>query len=110
MSEPVSAAIVAIATLAGAGASIYNEDRNRKLQHQAQDKQEEAAKKQLAAEEEAQNKANRNEANIEGLLDLPDSTGALGSGTNLTGADGVQTDSSLLGKGSTLSKSSTLGS
>ncbi len=102
------AAVVASAVI-GAATSIYNEDRNRKLQHQAQDKQEAAAKKQLAAEEEAQNKVNQNEANIEGLLDLPDSTGALGTGTNLTGAGGAETDSSMLGKGATLSKSSTLG-
>ena len=105
----VEAAVIG-AALIGAATAAYNEDRSRKAQHQAQDKQEEAAKKQLDSEEEAQNRANRNEANIEGLLDLPDSTGALGSGTSLTGADGVQTDSSLLGKGSTLSKSTTLGS
>lgn len=106
-----AAAWTAVAMAAiGSAVNVANEEKNRKLQHQAQDKQEEAAKKQLASEEEAQNRANRNEANIEGLLDLPDSTGALGSGTSLTGADGVQTDSSLLGKGSTLSKSTTLGS
>ncbi len=106
MTGAVTAAVCATVI---AGTSIYNEDRSRKRQHQAQDKQEAAAKKQLAAEEEAQNKANQNEANIEGLLDMPDTSGALGSGTSLTGADGAETDLSTLGKGASLGKGSTLG-
>lgn len=104
------AAVAVIASAAiGAAVSIYNEDRSRKLQHQAQDKQEAAAKKQLAAEEEAQNKANQREADIEGLLDMPDTSGALGSGTSLTGADGVELDRSTLGKGASLGNGSSLG-
>ena len=104
----VVTAIVASAAI-GAGVNIYNEDRSRKRQHEAQDKQEAAAKKQLAAEEEAQNKANQREADIEGLLDMPDTSGALGSGTSLTGADGVELDRSTLGKGASLGNGSTLG-
>ena len=104
----VAAAIIAAAAI-GAGTAIYNEDRSRKRQHEAQDKQEAAAKKQLAAEEEAQNKANQREADIEGLLDMPDTSGALGSGTSLTGADGVELDRSTLGKGASLGNGSSLG-
>lgn len=99
----------AVCTTVFAGTQIYNEDRSRKRQHEAQDKQEAAAKKQLAAEEEAQNKANQREADIEGLLDMPDTSGALGSGTALTGADGVELDRSTLGKGASLGNGSTLG-
>lgn len=106
----VAAAWAAVAAMAaGSAVSIYNEDRSRKRQHEAQDKQEAAAKKQLAAEEEAQNKANQREADIEGLLDMPDTSGALGSGTSLTGADGVELDRSTLGKGASLGNGSTLG-
>lgn len=85
-----------------AGVSIYNEDRARKRQHQAADKQEAAAKRQLAAESEAQNRANGRNADIEGLLEAADNSGALGGGTNLTGAGGAAVDKDLLGKGSKL--------
>lgn len=87
----------------GTGVSLYNEDRARKRQHQAADKQEKAAKRQLAAESEAQNKANGRNADIEGLLEAGDNSGALGGGTtNLTGAGGAAVDKNLLGKGSKL--------
>lgn len=95
------AAVAAVA--AGTAASVYNEDRARKRQHQAADKQEAAAKKQLAAESEAQNKVNGRNADIEGLLEAGDNSGALGGGTtNLTGAGGAAVDKNLLGKGSKL--------
>lgn len=99
----VAAAWAAVAAMvAGTAASVYNEDRARKRQHQAADKQEAAAKKQLAAESEAQNKANGRNADIEGLLEAADNSGALGGGTNLTGAGGAAVDKDLLGKGSKL--------
>lgn len=100
----VAAAWTAVAAMAaGTAASIYNEDRSRKRQHQAADKQEKAAKRQLAAESEAQNRANARNADIEGLLDAGDNSGALGGGTtNLTGAGGASVDKNLLGKGSKL--------
>lgn len=95
------AAVAAVA--AGTAASVYNEDRARKRQHQAADKQEKAAKRQLAAESEAQNRANARNADIEGLLEAGDHSGALGGGTtNLTGAGGASVDKNLLGKGSKL--------
>lgn len=104
MSGGATAAWAAVAAVAvGTAASIYNEDRSRKRQHQAADKQEKAAKRQLAAESEAQNKANGRNADIEGLLEAGDNSGALGGGTtNLTGAGGVAVDKNLLGKGSKL--------
>lgn len=99
----VAAAWAAVAAMAaGTAASVYNEDRARKRQHQAADKQEAAAEKQLAAESEAQNKANGRNADIEGLLEAADNSGALGGGTNLTGAGGAAVDKDLLGKGSKL--------
>ena len=98
-----AAAWAAVAAMAaGTAASVYNEDRARKRQHQAADKQEAAAEKQLAAESEAQNKANGRNADIEGLLEAADNSGALGGGTNLTGAGGAAVDKDLLGKGSKL--------
>lgn len=100
----VAAAWAAVAAMAaGTAASIYNEDKSRKRQHQAADKQEKAAQRQLAAESEAQNKANGRNADIEGLLEAGDNSGALGGGTtNLTGAGGAAVDKNLLGKGSKL--------
>lgn len=100
----VAAAWAAVAAMAvGTAASVYNEDRSRKRQHQAADQQEKAAKRQLAAESEAQNRANARNADIEGLLDAGDNSGALGGGTtNLTGAGGAAVDKNLLGKGSKL--------
>ena len=104
MTGAVAAAWTAVAAMAaGTAASIYNEDRARKRQHQAADKQEAAAKRQLAAESEAQNRANARNADIEGLLEAGDNSGALGGGTtNLTGAGGAAVDNNLLGKGSKL--------
>ena len=99
----VAAAWAAVAAMvAGTAASVYNEDRARKRQHQAADRQEAAAKRQLAAESEAQNRANGRNADIEGLLEAADNSGALGGGTNLTGAGGAAVDKDLLGKGSKL--------
>ncbi len=92
MSGGATAAWAAVAAVAvGTAASIYNEDRARKRQHQAADKS------------EAQNRANARNADIEGLLEAGDNSGALGGGTtNLTGAGGAAVDKNLLGKGSKL--------
>lgn len=104
MTGAVAAAWAGVAAVAvGTAASVYNEDRARKRQHQAADQQEKAARRQLAAESEAQNRANARNADIEGLLDAGDNSGALGGGTtNLTGAGGASVDKNLLGKGSKL--------
>lgn len=103
MSGGTAAAWAAAAAVAAATAtSAYNSHKERKVQKENARKQEEAAKKQLAAEDEAQNRANRKSADIEGLLSAEDTSGAMGSGTNLTGAGGATIDQNLLGKGGTL--------
>ena len=101
MSGYTAAAVIASAVVATA-TSAYNSHKERQVQRKAAQKQEEAAKKQLAAEDEAQNRANRRSADIEGLLSADDTSGAMGSGTNLTGAGGAAIDQNLLGKGGTL--------
>ncbi len=103
MSCAATAAYAAVAAVAAATAtSAYNSHKERQVQKKAAEKQEAAAKKQLAAEDEAQNRANRKQADIEGLLSAEDNSGAMGSGTNLTGAGGAAIDQNLLGKGGTL--------
>lgn len=103
MSGGTAAAWAAAAAVAAATAtSAYNSHKERQTQRKAAEKQEAAAKKQLAAEDEAQNRANRKQADIEGLLSAEDNSGAMGSGTNLTGAGGATIDQNLLGKGGTL--------
>lgn len=87
---------------AGAGAQSYNSARQRSQARDAARKQEDAAKKQLAAEDEANNRANQKQADIEGLLSAADSTGAMGGGSNLTGAGGAPAGASSLGKTNTL--------
>lgn len=94
------AAVAAIA--AGTASSAYSSAKERRVQRENARKQEAAAKKQLAAEDEAQNRANRKQADIEGLLDAGDTSGAMGNSANLTGAGGSSVTKDLLGKGGTL--------
>lgn len=94
------AAVAAIA--ASTASSAYSSAKERQAQRENARKQEAAAKKQLAAEDEAQNRANRKQADIEGLLDAGDTSGAMGNSANLTGAGGASVNKDLLGKGGTL--------
>lgn len=94
------AAVAAIA--ASTASSAYSSAKERQVQRENARKQEAAAKKQLAAEDEAQNRANRKQADIEGLLDAGDTSGAMGNSANLTGAGGASVNKDLLGKGGTL--------
>lgn len=94
------AAVAAIAT--STASSAYSSAKERQAQRENARKQEAAAKKQLAAEDEAQNRANRKQADIEGLLDAGDTSGAMGNSANLTGAGGASVNKDLLGKGGTL--------
>lgn len=94
------AAVAAIA--ASTASSAYSSAKERQAQRENARKQEAAAKKQLAAEDEAQNRANRKQADIEGLLDASDTSGAMGNSANLTGAGGASVNKDLLGKGGTL--------
>lgn len=94
------AAVAAIA--ASTASSAYSSEKARKAQRENARKQEAAAKKQLAAEDEAQNRANRKQADIEGLLDAGDTSGAMGNSATLTGAGGAPVNKDLLGKGGTL--------
>lgn len=94
------AAVAAIA--ASTASSAYSSAKERQAQRENARKQEAAAKKQLAAEDEAQNRANRKQADIEGLLDAGDTSGAMGNSANLTGAGGASINKDLLGKGGTL--------
>jgi hypothetical protein len=93
-------AVAAIA--ASTASSAYSSAKERKAQRENARKQEAAAKKQLAAEDEAQNRANRKQADIEGLLDAGDTSGAMGNSATLTGAGGAPVNKDLLGKGGTL--------
>lgn len=98
-----AAAWVAVAALAASTASsAYSSAKERKAQRENARKQEAVAKKQLAAEDEAQNRANRKQADIEGLLDAGDTSGAMGNSATLTGAGGAPVNKDLLGKGGTL--------
>ena len=90
------------ATAVSTATNAYNASKERRLQRENARKQETAAKKQLAAEDEAQNRANRKQADIEGLLDAGDTSGAMGNSANLTGAGGASVNKDLLGKGGTL--------
>lgn len=94
------AAVAAIVT--STASSAYSSAKERQAQRENARKQEAAAKKQLAAEDEAQNRANRKQADIEGLLDAGDTSGAMGNSANLTGAGGASVNKDLLGKGGTL--------
>lgn len=90
------------AIAASTASSAYSSAKERQAQRENARKQEAAAKKQLAAEDEAQNRANRKQADIEGLLDAGDTSGAMGNSANLTGAGGASVNKDLLGKGGTL--------
>lgn len=98
-----AAAWAAVAAItASTASSAYSSAKERKAQRENARKQEAAAKKQLAAEDEAQNRANRKQADIEGLLDAGDTSGAMGNSATLTGAGGAPVNKDLLGKGGTL--------
>ena len=100
LAEAAWAVVAAIAS--STASSAYSSAKERKAMRENARKQEAAAKKQLAAEDEAQNRANRKQADIEGLLDAGDTSGPMGNSANLTGAGGAPVNKDLLGKGGTL--------
>lgn len=100
--EALAWAVVAATAVSSTATNAYNASKERRLQRENARKQEAAAKKQLAAEDEAQNRANRKQADIEGLLDAGDTSGVMGNSANLTGPGGASVNKDLLGKGGTL--------
>ena len=99
MSGAVSAAVVATA-VAAAGISAYQSNKQGKRQAAAADRQAKQAEAAAKQAEQDQNRANRRQPDIMGLLN--DNSGNDMGGTSLTGAAGAPVDNSLLGGGNTL--------
>lgn len=100
MEAATAAIIAAVASAAGSAANAYSTKRSG-------DRQEAAAREQLAAsermqreEDQARNKANQKQADIMGMLENNTIEG-LGN-TTLTGSAGAPIDPNKLGKGNSL--------
>lgn len=87
---------VAAATVA---TSVYTNDRNRKAQHQAMDAQREESDRQLKQQQQAFNKQNQQQTNLEDIYGANQDSGM---GTMITGAQGVNRNQLNLGGGSLL--------
>jgi hypothetical protein len=99
MSGAVTAVAVG-AAVAAAGYSAYESKKAGKQQAAAAERQAKQAETAALKAEQDQNRANRREANVMGLL-TDNTNGGLGS-TSLTGAAGAPVDNSLLGGGNSL--------
>jgi uncharacterized protein HemX len=81
---------VVFAAALGAGTGVYTADQNRKSQNQAADAAKAAAEKQLKANDEAQNRANKNSPDSSAILSAAQQSAKSGvGGTMLTGAGGA---------------------
>jgi hypothetical protein len=101
MTDPVTAAyVVAASVAASAGANAYQTHKSGKRQEAAAQRQMEQAERLSREEDQAQNKANRKEADISGILENNKVEG-LGN-TTLTGSMGAAIDPNKLGKGNNL--------
>nr|DAL16085.1 MAG TPA_asm: hypothetical protein [Caudoviricetes sp.] len=87
---------VAAATVA---TSVYTNDRNRKAQHQAMDAQREESDRQLKQQQQAFNKQNQQQTNLE---DIYGANQDGGMGNMITGPQGVNRNQLNLGGGSLL--------
>lgn len=95
----ISAAVAAVAAVAGTGYSIHQGNMASKAQETAARNAEAQAKKQADAADQAQNRANQRRASMPGAGSNP---GSAPSATMLTGAGGVDPNSLLLGKSTLL--------
>lgn len=101
MSGATTAAYVAAAAVAAsAGVNAYTAKREGDRQEHAARQQLEQQERMFQEEDQARNKANRKQANIEGILG--DSTIEGLGDTALTGSIGAPIDPNKLGKGSSL--------
>lgn len=99
MSCVAAAVTSAVAAVAGAAVSAYNGNRQNKQAKAAAREQKRQSDLALAQQEQDFNRANRQQANIEGLLDANTQQG---TGTTLTGMGGAKIDPLKLGGGSGL--------
>lgn len=99
----VEAAIMAGIGLLGAGASAYSADKQAKAQKSAQRKAQEQMEKQAKSADEANNRVNQRKPNVAGALLAAQSGGRQGlSGTMLTGPQGVDQSTLVLGRNTLL--------
>ena len=99
MSCVAAAVTSAVAAVVGTTVNAYQQNKANKQQKRAAAEQKRQSDLALAQQEQEFNRANRQQANIEGLLDANTSTGA---GTSLTGMGGSKVDPLKLGGGSGL--------
>ena len=99
MSCVAAAVTSAVAAVVGTTVNAYQQDKANKQQKSAAKEQKRQSDLALAQQEQDFNRANRQQANIEGLLDANTSAG---TGTSLTGVGGSKVDPMKLGSGSGL--------
>ena len=90
---------VAAAVVASAATAVYSSDRNRKAQHQAMDAQRKESDRQLKQQQQAFNKQNQQQTNLEGIYGANQDGGM---GNMITGPQGVNRNQLNLGGGSLL--------
>lgn len=101
MSGAVTA--IAVASVASAGISLINGQKQAKAADRAAQQAEANAKKQEKAADEANNAANRKRVDAQGAMDSALQAGREGAaGTMLTGAQGVDASQLSLGKNTLL--------